>query len=85
MVNSLLLVKNWRYMLPGSFIGAYLSMVIWLGGMKYTQASIASALNQTSNVFVFILAALLLSEPVTFIRVLAILLAFSGAFLVSFG
>jgi drug/metabolite transporter (DMT)-like permease len=85
MMDSLLLVKNWRYMLPGSFIGAYLSMVIWLGGMKYTQASIASALNQTSNVFVFILAVLLLREPVTFIRVLAILLAFSGAFLVSFG
>ncbi len=85
MVSSLLSVKNWRYMLPGSFIGAYLSMVIWLGGMKYTQASIASALNQTSNIFVFVLAALLLKEPVTKVRVLAILLAFTGAFIVWFG
>ncbi len=84
-VGSLMSVGNWQYMLPGSFLGAYLSMIVWMGGMKYTQASIASALNQTSNVFVFILAALLLKEPVNLIRVIAIILAFSGAFIVSFG
>jgi drug/metabolite transporter (DMT)-like permease len=84
-MQSVFTIRNWQYMLPGSFIGAYLSMVIWLGGMKYTQASIASALNQTSNIFVFILAAILLREPVTLIRVVAIILAFSGAFIVSFG
>jgi drug/metabolite transporter (DMT)-like permease len=84
-IGSLVSVKNWQYMLPGSFLGAYLAMVVWMGGMKYTQASIAAALNQTSNVFVFILAAILLREPVNFIRVLAIILAFSGAFVVSFG
>jgi drug/metabolite transporter (DMT)-like permease len=72
-------------MVPGSVIGAYLAMVIWLGGMKYTQTSIAAALNQTSNIFVFILAAILLREPVTLIRVIAIILAFAGAFVVSFG
>jgi drug/metabolite transporter (DMT)-like permease len=85
MVKSLLLVRNWQYMVPGSVIGAYLAMVIWLGGMKYTQTSIAAALNQTSNIFVFILAAILLREPVTLIRVIAIILAFAGAFVVSFG
>jgi drug/metabolite transporter (DMT)-like permease len=84
-MQSVFTIRNWQYMIPGSFIGAYLSMVIWLGGMKYTQASIASALNQTSNIFVFILAAILLREPVTLIRVVAIILAFSGAFIVSFG
>jgi drug/metabolite transporter (DMT)-like permease len=83
--GSLVSVRNWQYMLPGSFLGAYLAMVIWLGGMKYTQASIASALNQTSNIFVFILAAIILKEPVTLIRVIAIILAFSGAFIVYIG
>ena len=84
-ISSVLSMRNWQYMLPGSFLGAYLAMVVWMGGMKYTQASIASALNQTSNVFVFILAAVFLREPVNFVRVLAIILAFSGAFIVSFG
>jgi drug/metabolite transporter (DMT)-like permease len=84
-LGSLIAVRNWQYMLPGSFLGAYLAMVIWLGGMKYTQASIASALNQTSNIFVFILAAIILKEPVTLIRILAIILAFSGVVLVYLG
>jgi len=84
-MKSLLTVGNWCYMLPASFLGAYLSMVIWIGGMKYTQASIASALNQTTNVFVFLLAVLFLKEPVNLIRVVAIVLAFAGALLVTFG
>jgi drug/metabolite transporter (DMT)-like permease len=60
-------------------------MLVWLAGMKYTQVSIASALNQTSNVFVFILAAMLLKEPVNLIRIVAIILGFAGAVIVSFG
>jgi drug/metabolite transporter (DMT)-like permease len=53
--------------------------------MKYTQASIAAALNQTANVFIFIFAALLLREPITRRRTLGIVLGFTGAVLVSFG
>jgi len=82
-VGSLSPSHGWGYTLSGSFVGAYLSMVFWLGGMKYTQASIAAALNQTTNIFVFILAALLLKEPVNRQRVAAILLAVGGALLVT--
>jgi len=60
-------------------------MVLWLAGMKYTLASIASALNQTSNIFVFTFAALLLREPINLQRVIGILLGVSGALLVTFG
>ena len=84
-VSSLLSMRNWQYMLPGSFLGAYLSSVIWMGGMKYTQASISSALNQTSNIFIFILAVIVLKEPVNLLRVIAIILAFVGVVIVSFG
>jgi drug/metabolite transporter (DMT)-like permease len=73
------------YMIGGAFVGTYLAMLIWLAGMKYTQASIAAALNQTSTVFVFIFAALLLHEPITSRRTTAIILAFSGAILMFFG
>ncbi len=73
------------YTLAGSFIGAYMAMVLWLAGMKFTQASVASALNQTSNIFVFIFAAILLKEAINLRRIIGITLAVSGAFLVTFG
>jgi drug/metabolite transporter (DMT)-like permease len=84
-IRSVFSTKRWGYTVSGSFMGAYLAMIIWLAGMKYTQASIAAALNQTSTIFTFIFAALLLREKVTPLRVLGILLGFSGALLVTFG
>jgi len=73
------------YMISSSFIGAYLAMMLWLAGMKYTTASIASALNQTANIFIFAFAALLLREPINLQRVIGILLGVAGALLVTFG
>ena len=77
--------RGWGYMLGGSFMGADLAMALWLAGMKYTHASVAAALNQTANVFIFIFAALLLREPISRRRTLGIVLGFAGAVLVSFG
>jgi drug/metabolite transporter (DMT)-like permease len=77
-------LKNATLLIPPSFLGAYLSQVIWMGGMKYAQASIASALNQINTVFIFILAAIFLKEKITLLKLVAIILAFSGAMLVSF-
>jgi drug/metabolite transporter (DMT)-like permease len=72
------------YTVTGSFLGAYVAMILWLAGMKYASASVASALNQTSNIFVFILAALVLREPIDLVRTIGILLGVSGAYLVTF-
>jgi drug/metabolite transporter (DMT)-like permease len=83
--RSLFSVTSWKYTLTGSFFGTYLAMVLWLGGMKFTQASIASALNQTSNLFVFFFAFLILKEPIDTRRTVGILLGVTGAILVSFG
>jgi drug/metabolite transporter (DMT)-like permease len=77
--------KSWHYTLFGSLLGAYLAMVLWLGGFKYTQASNASALNQTSNIFVFIFAAIFLGEKINLQRAIGILVGVAGAFLVTFG
>ncbi len=65
-------------------MGAYIAMLIWLAGLKYTTVSIASALNQTSTIFIFIFGAFLLREQVTLRRALGIVLAFAGSFLVTF-
>jgi drug/metabolite transporter (DMT)-like permease len=85
LVNSLTNTKSWINTITGSVIGAYGAMVVWIGGMKFTQASIASALNQTSTVFIFIFAALFLKEPFNLKRTMGIVLAFLGTLLVSFG
>jgi drug/metabolite transporter (DMT)-like permease len=77
--------KSWGFMVSGSFIGAFISIVLWLGGMKYTQASVAAALNQTSNILVFVFAAIFLHERMTLQRTIGILLAVGGAYLVTFG
>lgn len=83
-LNSLLKTSNLKYTITGSIAGAYLSMLFWLAGMKYTEVSIASALNQTSNIFIFIFAALILKETITQKRIIGILLAVAGAFMVTF-
>ncbi len=77
--------RQWFFTFSGSFAGAYLSMIIWLAGMKLTQASVAAALNQTSSIYVFIFAALFLHESVDFRRVVGILLGVGGTLLVTFG
>lgn len=77
--------RGWIYLISGSFLGAYLSMILWLAGMKFTMASIAAALNQTSNIFIFIFAAIFLKEPITLRRTAGIVLGVAGAFIVTFG
>lgn len=77
-------VKDLSRMLPGSAVGTYVSLMFWLLGMKYAKASVASVLNQTNSLFVFVLAALLLKEPVTRLRVLGLIVGLTGVALVTF-
>jgi drug/metabolite transporter (DMT)-like permease len=46
-------------------VGQGLSMLLWLGGYKYTKASVAAVLNETSSVFILLFAAWWLREPIT--------------------
>ncbi len=83
-IQSIRSPQRWGYTIASSFIGAYLAMVLWLAGMKYTQASIAAALNQSSNIFIFIFAALILKEKITLNRVIRILIGVGGVLMVTF-
>jgi drug/metabolite transporter (DMT)-like permease len=82
-LGSLRSPANLRALIPASLFGAYVSNIIWLGGMKYIQASIASALNQLNTIFIFILAAIFLKEKVTPVKIAAVAVAFAGALLAS--
>ena len=77
--------QEWKHMIPGSVLGAYLAMVVWLAGIKYTYASIATAINQTSVIFVFIFAAIFLKEKFTFRKMVGLILSFAGIILVTIG
>jgi drug/metabolite transporter (DMT)-like permease len=74
--------RVWRFTIPAAVIGAYLAMVIWVMGFKYTTAGVAGVLNQTSSIFVLILAALFLRERITARKAVAIGMAFAGAVVV---
>lgn len=74
--------KQWLAVF-GSATAAYFQMILWLGGLKYAQASIAAVLNQTATIFTIVLAAVLLHEPLTRVRIGAATLAMAGVFLIT--
>ena len=82
-LRPLFRVSNWKTLIPGSLLGSFLSLLLWVAGMKYALASVAGILNQMTTVFIFILAAIFLKEKVTTRRIIAVILAFAGAFLAS--
>jgi len=73
----------WKQALAGSIMGGYLSMILWVAGFKYTQASIAGVLNQTTVIFAIILAAVILKERLSRRKVIAVTLALCGVVIVT--
>lgn len=71
------------YLLVGSFLGTFLSVIFWLAGYKYTLAGRAAIYNQLSTIFIIILAAIFLKEVMTKKKWVAVSLALAGAFIVS--
>lgn len=80
-LDELKFSKTWYTALPASVCGNYIALLFWVAGMKYTTASRAGILNQMSTIFIFILAAVWLKEPITRHRAAAICLAVAGAWL----
>ena len=46
----------WRVAVPATVLATYLSMLLWLGGMKYGTASRAALLNQSGAVVLLVLS-----------------------------
>ena len=74
---------GFRFAMAGTLLGSYLSLMLWLAGMKYTQAGIAAIINQTSSIFVLVFASLFLKEAFGRRKFLAAALAFGGILLVT--
>ena len=69
----------WRTLVPAAFVGTYVSLVLWLGGFKWADASVAAVLNQLATVYVLVLARVVLGETLRPAQVAGTLLAAAGA------
>jgi drug/metabolite transporter (DMT)-like permease len=78
-------ISSWKYMIPGTVIGSFLSLIFWIAGMKYTQAGIAAILNQTSSIHIIIMATIFLKEPLTKRKIMALILTLAGILMVTIG
>jgi len=93
-IAAMLLIAAWRGELaqlrpqaPGlpwlklgiaAFVGQFLAMVLWLAGYKFTLASVAAVLNETASIFILLLAAIWLKEPLTRRAITGVVLTFGG-------
>ena len=77
--------RDWRFSLSGVVAGSYFSLMFWIAGMKYTQAGAAAILNQTSSIYVLVLATFLLRESFSWRKGLALVSAIGGILLVVTG
>jgi drug/metabolite transporter (DMT)-like permease len=75
----------WRFSLPGTILGSFVALLLWIAGAKYAQVTTAAILNQTSALHTLVLASLFLGEPFTRHRVLGALLGVAGILLVTLG
>ena len=69
-------------MVPGTILGSYLALTLWIGGMKYTQTGVAAALNQTTTIFMLAFASVFLKERFGKRKAVAAFLAMIGIALV---
>lgn len=70
--------QPWGTIVLASFLAAYLALVLWLAGYKLIDASLASALNETSGAFIVLLAWLMLGEPLNRRKLAGISLTLTG-------
>ncbi|MEZ4845602.1 MAG: DMT family transporter [Bdellovibrionota bacterium] len=72
----------WKITLPACILASYGTMLLWVGSFKFASANVAGILTQMSVVFTVIFAYIFLKEPLTKKKVLSVILALLGSFLV---
>lgn len=69
----------WRTLVPAAVMGTYVSLLLWLGGFKWAEASVAAVLNQMATVYMLVGARVFLGERLRFRQVGGALLAAGSA------
>lgn len=68
----------WGLIVTASFLGSFLSMIMWLYSYKLIPASVSSVLNQSANAWMVLLAWLILREYIGVRKLLGMLLTTGG-------
>lgn len=68
----------WALITAASFLGSYLSMIMWLYSYKLIPASVSSVLNQSANAWMVLLAWLILHEYIGARKIIGMLLTTGG-------
>ncbi len=72
--------QPWFMITAAALLGTYVCMILWLAGYKYTTASIASMLNESSSAFIVFFAWLFLKEPLSIRKTTGLILTLAGVF-----
>ncbi len=75
---------SWKFTLSAAVV-AYLALILWIAGMKYTLAGIAAILNQSNTIYVLIFASIFLREAFSKRKLAAAALAIVGILMVTLG
>jgi drug/metabolite transporter (DMT)-like permease len=70
---------------PATLLGSHLALTLWIAGMKYTLASVADILGQSSTLWILLSSVLFLRERFSRRNALAAVLAWAGVLLVTLG
>lgn len=76
---------QWFRLCVASTLGTYVAMMMWLGGYRYTDASVAAVLNETAAIFIVLLAWRYLGEPLQGRKLVGVGLSFLGVVLMVSG
>jgi len=70
--------QPWGTVIGASFLAAYVALILWLAGYKLSDASVASALNETNGAFIVLLAWLMLGEKMSRRKLAGVSLTLAG-------
>ncbi len=71
--------RVWKTLIPAAIMGTYVSLLLWLGGFKWADASVAAVLNQMATVYMLVLARVFLGERLRGRQLVGALVAAGGA------